>query len=473
MSYQKQNFANGEVLTASQLNHIENGITDVESAANTIKGVVDKIIDPTLSLSGKAADAAKVGEAVGQLKEDLDNFGVAKVNPNNILGNQSLLNSVELLPSEKNFYISGNSVVTLDDGIAKYIQLQSGEYIYCIIPLESIVSGSYIAKIKRIGASKYLGRFLFTFGIFQGNVFGQLGGGKMLDASDKADPEWEFELNIEKTKEDYPTATHIRFGFSNSSNSSAYFGYPFICAQANDDNFYVYNKLLNDYQGYSKLYKKSISIDGDSISRGVGNNNVGYAEIIGNMLNMTVYNQAVSGGTLATETKFSNGTNRHWISGSIKSMHDADYIIVSGGFNDYGNNVKIGELTFNLSGDYSQTCDTTTILGAIEQICRDLIATFPERKIGFVLTHKIGNTWRVANTEGHTMKQIHDAMIECLERYSIPYCDLFTKSQFPTEIVSLKQYTDNGSGVNDGVHPNQKGYELFYVPKIMSWLETL
>lgn len=32
------------------------------------------IIDPTLSLSGKAADAAKVGEAVSQLKEDLDYY---------------------------------------------------------------------------------------------------------------------------------------------------------------------------------------------------------------------------------------------------------------------------------------------------------------------------------------------------------------------------------------------------------------
>ena len=69
MSYQKQNFANGEVLTASQLNHIENGIADVESAANATKDVVDKIIDPTLSVSGKAADAAKVGEAVGQVKD--------------------------------------------------------------------------------------------------------------------------------------------------------------------------------------------------------------------------------------------------------------------------------------------------------------------------------------------------------------------------------------------------------------------
>ena len=86
MSYQKQNFANGEVLTAAQLNHMENGIVDVESAANATKGVVDKIIDPTLTLSGKAADAAKVGEAVNaeaerakgvesQIKEDLGDIG--------------------------------------------------------------------------------------------------------------------------------------------------------------------------------------------------------------------------------------------------------------------------------------------------------------------------------------------------------------------------------------------------------------
>ena len=71
MSYQKQNFANGEVLTASQLNHIEDGIVDVESTANETKGVVDKIIDPTLSLSGKAADAKATGDKIGQLKEDL------------------------------------------------------------------------------------------------------------------------------------------------------------------------------------------------------------------------------------------------------------------------------------------------------------------------------------------------------------------------------------------------------------------
>lgn len=35
MSYQKQNFANGEVLSASQLNHIEQGIVDLENNSST------------------------------------------------------------------------------------------------------------------------------------------------------------------------------------------------------------------------------------------------------------------------------------------------------------------------------------------------------------------------------------------------------------------------------------------------------
>lgn len=71
MGYQKQNFADGQVLNSAQLNHIEDGIAEVESAANETKTVVDKIIDPTLSISGKAADAKATGDAIQGVRNDL------------------------------------------------------------------------------------------------------------------------------------------------------------------------------------------------------------------------------------------------------------------------------------------------------------------------------------------------------------------------------------------------------------------
>lgn len=46
----------------------------VEQFANTAGENIQKAIDPTLSLAGKAADAKATGDAVGELKEDLDDF---------------------------------------------------------------------------------------------------------------------------------------------------------------------------------------------------------------------------------------------------------------------------------------------------------------------------------------------------------------------------------------------------------------
>lgn len=51
----------------------------VEQFANTAGENIQKAIDPTLSLSGKAADAKATGDAVGQLKESLENYALYNI----------------------------------------------------------------------------------------------------------------------------------------------------------------------------------------------------------------------------------------------------------------------------------------------------------------------------------------------------------------------------------------------------------
>lgn len=100
MQYTKQNFLDGQTLTAEQLNHIEDGIvaagenggsvltigtvTSGDTAAASIEdgklnlvlprgaGGKDAVVDETLSKKGEAADAKITGDKVKQLTEKLD-----------------------------------------------------------------------------------------------------------------------------------------------------------------------------------------------------------------------------------------------------------------------------------------------------------------------------------------------------------------------------------------------------------------
>lgn len=57
MSYQKQNFANGEVLTASQLNHMEDGIVAEASRAKGEEQRLDAAITAEIARAEQAEQA--------------------------------------------------------------------------------------------------------------------------------------------------------------------------------------------------------------------------------------------------------------------------------------------------------------------------------------------------------------------------------------------------------------------------------
>ena len=60
--------------------------------------------------------------------------------------------------------------------------------------------------------------------------------------------------------------------------------------------------------------------------------------------------------------------------------------------------------------------------------------------------------------------------LQILKKWGIPYCDLDTLVPPLNLVTTLKQtYTAN----SDGWHPNEMGYKLFYVPKVITFLESL
>ena len=84
-----------------------------------------------------------------------------------------------------------------------------------------------------------------------------------------------------------------------------------------------------------------------------------------------------------------------------------------------------GELT--AEDDYSGNLDTTTVLGAIETICRKAINKWPGKPICFVIPHKVANMayTQCSGTDPWSYKELHDAMIQIFNKYSIPYLDIF------------------------------------------------
>lgn len=153
---------------------------------------------------------------------------------------------------------------------------------------------------------------------------------------------------------------------------------------------------------------------------------------------------------------------------------DCDYILFEGGVNDYLFDRWMGEVTPNVASPI----DTYTVLGAMEHWCRVMTRDYAGTKIGFLFIHnavnktdKLSYRNREHKAGYGTLEERFEAMKKVLNKYSIPYCDLFNESGMVCEFDAIRTtYTGNGG---DGIHPNKAGYDTFYVPKITSFLKSL
>ena len=228
--------------------------------------------------------------------------------------------------------------------------------------------------------------------------------------------------------------------------------------------FYLVAKQ-KDLSIYNPIAGKLIAFDGDSICEQRllsenSKNGGGYAYLLARKYGIDLINKGKGGATLAT-----NSGASHSISGSLESLPiEADMYCIEGGHNDWALNVPLGTLT----DGYTDAVDSDTVLGAMETIFRYCLTNFVGKPIVFVLAHKVQHYSYSQNSTGKTFQEYHDAMVKCLNKYSIPFYDADSYSGLNgwNAAQSAAFLTANSTGQPDGTHPNEAGYLKYYVGQL-------
>ena len=239
------------------------------------------------------------------------------------------------------------------------------------------------------------------------------------------------------------------------------------------DYGYMFGKNLsfNDFQREEikeiidsqskKLENKILFNFGDSIAAGDGNNGKGYAELFATKYNMICYDFAVGGATLG-ETASNNITTQ--VTNALSRGITPDYILIEGGTNDIASyNVPIGQI----SSDYNiNNFDKTTTIGGLEWIISTLKSNFPNAKMAFVSVHRMGSRGYSSQIERQ------GACVDTCKKWSIPIIDIFNRGNLNTFLSEYHKFTNPTESQPNGdrTHPNELGYNTFYLPLIYETL---
>lgn len=230
-------------------------------------------------------------------------------------------------------------------------------------------------------------------------------------------------------------------------------------------------KDVYDGVAYGKLTGKTILYNGDSITEsrfgGWNDNGGAYPEMIAQKTGGHYTNYALSNATLANRAGAV-----HVVASDIVNMDAyADAVVISAGVNDYWYSIPLG--TYN-ANDYTGAVNINTVTGALEQIFRDCINKWVGAAILFVIEHKITTT-NTPNSAGYTFDDMRKRIIEICNKYSIPYVDMYAEGGLNGYMASLNAaFLNGGSGTHpDGCHPDAKGYETYYVPRVLAKLEEI
>ena len=134
---------------------------------------------------------------------------------------------------------------------------------------------------------------------------------------------------------------------------------------------------------------------------------------------------------------------------------DSDYVGILLGVNDF-DQCKNGVEKYYALGEFGST-DTSTVYGALNKMCSDLVARFGKTDTKVFLMTPVVTSWNnsVSSTRdwdqskvnacGYTLRDLCDAIVEVATYYGIVTLDLNALCQM------------NEADFADGIHPNTSG----------------
>lgn len=182
---------------------------------------------------------------------------------------------------------------------------------------------------------------------------------------------------------------------------------------------------------------KNMHIIGDSWTEGVGGGGVHYWDNLKKDCNLSRLTVDGIGGTTWTTNEANS-----FISRLSKIKADDDIVLILGGTNDYGHNQPLG--TFSDTG-------TNTFYGALKAGIEAILTNNPTTTLCLVTPGQ--RVTETANSDGHTLLDYVNALLEVAEYYSVPVLNIY-EGYITGKIVAVKN-----SLMPDGLHPNALGYK--------------
>lgn len=239
--------------------------------------------------------------------------------------------------------------------------------------------------------------------------------------------------------------------------------------------------VVQESDGENSLYGASAVFLGDSLCAGttVGENTpeygYGWGGLIGEKNAMDWANYGRNGAVI-TEIEGQDRMLSQQVEKAAKKYSSVDYVIFEGGCNDADLLQETPGALGEISEDF-ETFDCTTFTGAFENLILQLITTYPDAKIGYVIPPKMGDP--PFDSENNVRRQYYDRAIEVCEKWGIPYLDLWNECPmnpaldiYFLEGISKEDAAAAGCFYTDKQHLTLRGYKRI-ATQIEAFMDSL